>query len=43
MGLALVKKAIQDNGGVVEVISAPDERPGTTFRFTWAKVDGSPE
>jgi two-component system, chemotaxis family, CheB/CheR fusion protein len=37
MGLALVKKAIEDNGGVVEVLSAPDERPGTTFRFTWAK------
>jgi two-component system, chemotaxis family, CheB/CheR fusion protein len=43
MGLALVKKAIEDNGGVVEVISAPDERPGTTFRFTWAKVGRSPE
>jgi signal transduction histidine kinase len=37
MGLALVKKAIEDNGGAVEVVSAPDERPGTTFRFTWLK------
>jgi signal transduction histidine kinase len=37
MGLALVKKAIEDNGGEVEVISAPEDRSGTTFRFTWAK------
>jgi two-component system, chemotaxis family, CheB/CheR fusion protein len=39
MGLALVKKAIEDNGGAVEVISCPEERPGTAFRFTWAKHD----
>jgi two-component system, chemotaxis family, CheB/CheR fusion protein len=40
MGLALVKKAIEDNGGQVEVMSAPDEKPGATFRFTWAKKLG---
>jgi two-component system, chemotaxis family, CheB/CheR fusion protein len=40
MGLALVKKAIEDNNGHIDVISDPDERPGTTFRFTWPKLPG---
>ncbi len=34
MGLALVKKAVERNGGALEVVSRDDER-GTTFRFTW--------
>jgi len=34
MGLALVKKAVERNGGALEVISEDGER-GTTFRFTW--------
>jgi two-component system, chemotaxis family, CheB/CheR fusion protein len=38
MGLALVKKAIEDNGGKIEVISAPEEKAGAMFRFTWAKL-----
>lgn len=38
MGLALVQKAIRDNGGEIELISSPETRRGTTFRFTWAKA-----
>jgi two-component system, chemotaxis family, CheB/CheR fusion protein len=38
MGLALVKKAINDNGGTIEVISNPELKPGATFRFTWNKL-----
>jgi len=34
MGLALVKKAVERNGGTLELISRDGER-GTTFRFTW--------
>jgi two-component system, chemotaxis family, CheB/CheR fusion protein len=41
MGLALVKKAVEDNGGQIEVISSPDEKTGTTFSFTWAKLRSS--
>lgn len=37
MGLALVKKAVEDNGGQTNVVSNPHER-GTTFVFTWAKI-----
>ncbi len=38
MGLALVKKAVQDNGGEIEIVSQPDANCGTEFRFTWAKI-----
>jgi signal transduction histidine kinase len=34
MGLALVKKAVERNGGTLEVVSTDGER-GTAFRFTW--------
>jgi signal transduction histidine kinase len=34
-GLAIVKKAIEGQGGTITVISAPDQ--GATFRFTWPK------
>ena len=37
MGLALVKKAVETNGGVLEIHSNPIERPGTRFGFTWPK------
>lgn len=36
MGLAIVKKAVEANGGTVGVESAPPTR-GCTFVFTWAK------
>ena len=35
IGLALVKKAITDRGGTIEIISDPAEGRGTVFRFTW--------
>jgi signal transduction histidine kinase len=35
MGLAIVKRAIESQGGVINVISAAGQ--GTTFRFTWPK------
>lgn len=38
MGLALVRKAVQDNGGAIEVLSDPDREPGTAFRFVWKKI-----
>ncbi len=43
MGLALVKKAVERNGGTITVESGDAER-GTTFRFTWPerKVAQSP-
>ncbi|MFW5699209.1 MAG: sensor histidine kinase, partial [Planctomycetota bacterium] len=34
MGLALVKKAVESQGGTITLLSKDDER-GTTFRFTW--------
>ena len=37
MGLALVKKAVERNGGTLEVISHDGER-GTIFRFTWPET-----
>lgn len=37
MGLALVKKAVETNGGKLEILSNPVERPGTRFTFTWSK------
>jgi two-component system CheB/CheR fusion protein len=37
MGLAIVKKAVEANGGELAVFSDPRQRPGTTFRFTWPK------
>lgn len=42
MGLALVRKAVNDNGGEIEVLSEPDVRPGTTFRFSWGKLGTVP-
>jgi len=41
MGLALVKKAVERNGGTLEVISRDGER-GTTFRFTWPESGAQP-
>lgn len=38
MGLALVKKAIDDNGGNISVLSDPEAAMGTKFTFTWAKT-----
>jgi PAS domain S-box-containing protein len=37
MGLTLVKRVIEDNGGEITVASDPAERRGTCFRFTWMK------
>jgi two-component system CheB/CheR fusion protein len=37
-GLALVRKAVQDHGGSIDVVSDPEKGPGTTFRFTWRKT-----
>jgi two-component system sensor kinase FixL len=37
MGLTLVKRVIEDNGGMITVDSDPAVKRGTTFRFTWAK------
>ena len=39
MGLALVKKAVESNGGELRIVSNPIERPGTKFVFTWPKCD----
>ncbi|MFP4125375.1 MAG: ATP-binding protein [Alphaproteobacteria bacterium] len=41
MGLALVKKAVERNGGTLKVISRDGER-GTTFRFTWPESAAQP-
>lgn len=38
MGLALVKKAVEDNGGTIQVTSDPLSRRGTAFVFTWVKA-----
>lgn len=38
MGLALVKKAVQDNGGEIEIVSDPTQQRGTEFHFTWTKI-----
>jgi PAS domain S-box-containing protein len=35
-GLAIVKKAVESQGGTIQVISAEGE--GATFRFTWPKA-----
>ena len=37
MGLTLVKRVIEDNGGLIAVDSDPAVKRGTIFRFTWAK------
>jgi signal transduction histidine kinase len=36
MGLAIVKKAVEQRNGTIRLLSAPDE--GTTFFFTWPKT-----
>ena len=36
IGLAIVKKAVENQGGKIEVVSQVGE--GTTFRFTWQKI-----
>lgn len=36
MGLAIVKKAVETNGGAIRIESSPPRR-GTVFIFTWAK------
>ena len=41
MGLTLVKRVIEDNGGVIAVDSDPAVKRGTIFRFTWAKHPSS--
>ncbi len=38
MGLALVKKAVEENGGEIEVISNPPHLRGTAFAFSWKKI-----
>jgi signal transduction histidine kinase len=38
MGLALVKKAVEENGGEIEVISNPPHLRGTAFAFSWEKI-----
>lgn len=38
MGLALVKKAIEANGGELSIKSDPETKRGTSFTFTFAKT-----
>ncbi|MEO0398048.1 MAG: CheR family methyltransferase [Pseudomonadota bacterium] len=35
IGLALVRKAVEDRGGTIEVHSAPEKGRGASFVFTW--------
>jgi signal transduction histidine kinase len=35
VGLAIIKKILDDKGGTIKVESEPEK--GTTFRFTWRK------
>jgi two-component system CheB/CheR fusion protein len=37
MGLAIVKKIVESQGGRIEIVS--DQGQGATFRFTWPKLD----
>jgi signal transduction histidine kinase len=39
MGLALVSRVVEDNGGTIEVRSDPEAGRGTAMIFTWAKWD----
>lgn len=39
VGLAIVKKAVEANGGTIRVESAPPRR-GTAFLFSWRKMEG---
>jgi signal transduction histidine kinase len=36
MGLAIVKKAVDNQGGIISITSARGQ--GTTVRFTWPKI-----
>jgi len=35
VGLAIIKKILDDKGGIIKVESEPEK--GTTFYFTWPK------
>lgn len=39
MGLALVNRVVEDNGGTMAVRSNPETSRGTTMIFTWAKQE----
>jgi two-component system sensor kinase FixL len=41
MGLTLVKRVIENNGGTIAVESDPAVKRGTTIRFSWAKLPSS--
>ncbi len=41
MGLALVKKAVEANGGILQIHSNPEKERGTTFSFSWKKNGSS--
>jgi two-component system CheB/CheR fusion protein len=40
MGLAIVKKIVESQGGRIEIVS--EQGQGATFRFTWPKLDPQP-
>lgn len=42
MGLAIVKKLVESNGGVIGVVASKHNARGTSFHFSWpAKLDGA--
>lgn len=41
IGLALVKKTIDEYGGIIQIESDPAQGPGTTFLITWPETDHS--